>query len=299
MLDVATIRTAQAADLDQIRALARRALIHDDDAADVVDVLWNAPTSRPELRVIAESAGRIVGVALGSLRSATFRDGHLDLFAIEPDRHGVGIGRQLLGEVEGRLRDARVECLLLGGNTPYFGWPGIDIRYTAALCLARSMGYRRTRLAYNMTVDLHEIRLATAEDEERLAAEGIAVRRLRSAEIGEFDAWVRRFGGTWHIETARAAISDPTRVHVALRGDTYAGFACHGVNRRAWFGPMGTDSSERGRGIGTVLLRRCLADMRTDGLAIADIGWVDPYEFYSRTVGASLAKVYWIFEKAI
>ncbi|HEY2792737.1 MAG TPA: GNAT family N-acetyltransferase [Micromonosporaceae bacterium] len=293
-----TVRTANDGDLDSIRQVARRALVFDDDAADVVDVLWSAPTTQPDLRVVTEAFGQVTGFALGSLRTATSRDGHIDMFAVDPDRGGAGAGHALLSTLEDRLRAERVERLRIGGNTPYFGWPGIDIRYTGALCLARSSGYQQVRDGHNMTVELAAAPLSTAADEERLAATGITVRRLQAAELDAIDGWVRAFGGTWHIELALAAAADPSRVHVALRGEQYVGFACHGVNRRGWFGPMGTDTSERGSGIGTVLLRRCLDDMREAGLTVADIGWVGPYQFYWHSVGATLTKTYWIFEKA-
>jgi mycothiol synthase len=291
------IRNATDDDLDRIREIAGHALVHEDDAAEVVDVLWSSPATQPDLRVVAAESGRVTGFALGSLRTAASLDGHLDLIAVDEAARGGGTGHALIAAMEERLRALRVTRLRIGGNTPYFAWPGIDIRYTAALCLARSSGYQQVRDGHNMTVDLASAPLDTTADEERLAAVGVTVRRMRAAERGAIEGWVRRFGGTWHIEVALAAATDPSRVHVALRGDAYVGFACHGVNRRGWFGPMGTDASERGNGIGTVLLRRCLSDMREAGFAVADIGWVGPYQFYWHSVGARLTKTYWLFEK--
>ena len=43
---------------------------------------------------------------------------------------------------------------MLGGNVPYFAWPGIDMRYTPAICLARASGYELARYAHNMAVPL-------------------------------------------------------------------------------------------------------------------------------------------------
>jgi GNAT superfamily N-acetyltransferase len=125
----------------------------------------------------------------------------------------------------------------------------------------------------------------------------VHVRRLRSAELEQFDPWVREWGGTWHIEAARAAAYATPRVHVAVRDGNYVGFACHGVNRTPWFGPMGTADSERGQGVGAVLLRRCLADLRDTGLRTAEIAWVGPHKFYARAVGAVLARAFWIYRK--
>jgi mycothiol synthase len=84
---------------------------------------------------------------------------------------------------------------------------------------------------------------------------------------------------------------------LAVRGDSYLGFACHGGNRSTWFGPMGTLESERQHGIGTVLLRRCLADIKAAGPVSAQIGWTGPIHFYARAVGARIDRVFWSYRK--
>jgi hypothetical protein len=62
---------------------------------------------------------------------------------------------------------------------------------------------------------------------------------------------------------------------------------------------MGTDAAERQHGIGTVLLKRCLADMKSAGLETARIGWVGPVGFYARVLGARVERVYWFYRKAL
>jgi GNAT superfamily N-acetyltransferase len=152
-----------------------------------------------------------------------------------------------------------------------------------------------------MTVDLDRARLESSNDEQRLAQGGVFVRRLRPDDEPRFTEWVRTFGGTWHAEAAGALRRDPVGCHIAVRGEgsesEYVGFACHGVNRRAWFGPMGTAESMRGQGVGAVLLRRCLSDQRDAGLRHAEIGWTGPIRFYSRAVGAILDRVFWTYQK--
>jgi hypothetical protein len=58
---------------------------------------------------------------------------------------------------------------------------------------------------------------------------------------------------------------------------------------------MGTDPSMRRSGIGSVLLRRCLADMAAEGRDRADIAWVGPVGFYARGVGARISRVFWLY----
>jgi hypothetical protein len=62
---------------------------------------------------------------------------------------------------------------------------------------------------------------------------------------------------------------------------------------------MGTDAAERRHGIGSVLLKRCLADMAAGGLDTARIGWVGPVRFYARVLGARVERVYWLYRKAL
>jgi hypothetical protein len=62
---------------------------------------------------------------------------------------------------------------------------------------------------------------------------------------------------------------------------------------------MGTLDSERQHGVGTVLLRRCLADLRAAGHRSAQIGWTGPVHFYARAVGARIDRMFWPYKKAL
>jgi GNAT superfamily N-acetyltransferase len=202
--------------------------------------------------------------------------------------------------LERRLIAAGATRLRIRGNPPHHAWPGIDIRYTPAVCLAQAAGYERLPDANNMLVDLAAADLATDRDVQRLAEAGIEVRRGRPEDEPVLRTWSdSEFGGTWGEECAMALRNDPPTLHVAIRDGAYLGFAAHGVQRAHVFGPMGTDEAARGLGIGAVLLRRCLADQREAGFDVAEIGWVGPVRFYSRTVGARLGRVFWTFEKAV
>ncbi|MFC7180475.1 GNAT family N-acetyltransferase [Kitasatospora paranensis] len=298
------MRTASDADLPALRAIARASLVHDEDAETVVDLLWAEADRHPSLRVVAELDGVPVGFALGSVRAARDtapRSGHLNLLAVHPEHRGLGRGRALLAALERRLAAEEVARLVVRGNPPNYAWPGIDIRYTPAVCLAESSGYVRGQEGLNMRVDLRAAPLDTAQDEQRLARAGVAVRRLRAEDEPAFRQWMLHWGGAWEGEGAKALSYDPPRGHVAVRdepdGARFVGFACWGVNRLSWFGPMGTESSERGLGVGTVLLRRCLADQRAEGLEVAEIGWTAPIHFYALAVGATLGRVFWTYTK--
>jgi predicted N-acetyltransferase YhbS len=62
---------------------------------------------------------------------------------------------------------------------------------------------------------------------------------------------------------------------------------------------MGTAPNAQGQGIGGVLLRRCLGDLRAAGYGEAQIGWVGPVPFYSGAVGAYIDRVFFLYRKEL
>lgn len=66
------------------------------------------------------------------------------------------------------------------------------------------------------------------------------------------------------------------------------GFACYESTAKNFFGPTGTLESERGKGIGKVLLIKSLESLRELGYVYAIIGGVGPAEFYEKAVGAKI-----------
>ncbi|HYN96726.1 MAG TPA: GNAT family N-acetyltransferase, partial [Pilimelia sp.] len=186
----------------------------------------------------------------------------------------------------------------------YYAWPGVDVRYTPAVCAALALGYEHESTAWNMTADLTPpaapTRLDTSAAESRLAAAGVTVRRAGPADealLVEFVA--SQFGGAWAAEVAHSLDRPGAGCHLAVRGGEVLGFAAYGSSRPSWFGPMGTAATARQLGVGGVLLRRCLADQRAAGHARVQIGWVGPAPFYSGAVGARIERVFFLFRKRL
>ena len=117
--------------------------------------------------------------------------------------------------------------------------------------------------------------------------EGLAVRRPLPPEGHVVTAFVaEHFGDQWVSEAAVALAARPARMLVAILDGRLAGFACHDVTARGFFGPTGVDPALRGRGIGRHLLLRALDALAQDGYAYAIIGAVGPVEFYRSACGA-------------
>ncbi|SCF36075.1 GNAT family N-acetyltransferase [Micromonospora mirobrigensis] len=288
-------------------ALCQRALDLPEDATEaaaVVDTVWTrAAAARPVVGLGAYAGTELVGVLIGSLSTEDPRLGHVDLVAVAPDRRRRGVGRALLAAVERRLAERGATELLLAGNPPYYAWPGIDVRYTPAVCLALALGHRQDRTAWNMTAELTDGSPAlrpTDDAERRLAERGVAVRRAEPADLPALTAFARSvFGGTWDGELAGSVGRPDAGAHLAERDGRILGFAAYGSARPSWFGPMGTAPEAAGSGIGGVLLRRCLRDQRAAGLSSAQIGWVGPVSFYSGSAGARIERVFWLYRRTI
>lgn len=243
----------------------------------------------------------VVGVAIGSTSDGSAGlIGHVELFAVAPSHRGQGIGRSLLRALESSHRaDGCVE-VVVQGRPPSYAWPGIDVRYTAAVCLVEREGYERFTDARNMDVALSPEVVDATADEARLAAAGISVRRLEASDEPSIRPWLDTWGGSWRGEAMLTLANSPVSCHVALSSSgEWLGFAAHGVNRPLIFGPMGTAETARRHGIGAVLLKRCLADQLAAGLEVAEIGWVGPHCFYTRAVGARFSRIFWLFRKSL
>lgn len=286
---MAEIREATDADAESIRAAAAAALHLDPEAAQLPAHLTSQPPSREWICLVsADGAGVVFASTTEPSESerASSRIGYIDLLAVRPDAQGRGLGRALVGAAEQWHTSRGVAEVRLAGNPPCYCWPGIDVRYTPALCLADRLGYERYETAWNMTVDL-SADLSVDTDLERLADVGVEVRSAPAEERpGLADFAQRQWNEHWAWEVAHA-----TGCHYATRDGQILGFAAWGA-RPGWFGPMGTAPAAQGLGIGRVLLRRCLADQRTAGQRRAEIGWVGPLRFYSRAVGARVERVF-------
>jgi mycothiol synthase len=297
------VRPAAAADSAEVSEICATALRTEPDAREFPAILAGASPDRV-VTAVAEMDGRVVGVGYASTRlmpGGTIR-GHVDLIAVAPGWRRHGAGTRLLSELEAQLLARGAAEVRLGHNAPVYLWPGVDRTFKSMISLAERAGYEQYDEAVNLVADLREEALDTVADERELAAAGISVRRAAPADGGPLGDWLRAGpwgASSWPAEVAAAVSHEPAGCHIACRGSEYVAFACHGVNRSGWFGPMGTSGSERRHGIGTVLLRRCLADIRSAGHQTAQIAWAGPVRYYERAVGARVDRVFWLFGKPL
>lgn len=124
---------------------------------------------------------------------------------------------------------------------------------------------------------------------ERLQREGFTVRRAMSCDKHSVVEWVRKtFGKLWASECDVAFAGHPVSCYLATRDGKIVGFACYDSSMKNFFGPVGVVEEARGRGIGAVLLVKCLRAMASAGYAYAIVGDAGSPEFYEKTVNASV-----------
>ncbi len=200
------------------------------------------------------------------------------------------------------------------------------------LCFAWKMGFERFTDTTNMGVDLQAKDWRTKIKEERLKINPEKIVDLLSTNRDEIihdfksqsrtkqhingNILIRRAGeedkesllvfidehfALWRREIETSYKNTPISNHIAIHEGKVKAFSAYNTNNfgTGWFGPMGTHPDLRGLGIGEILLKRCLQDMKEEGLESATIPWVAPIAFYSHYCHAVVERVFWRFEKAI
>jgi GNAT superfamily N-acetyltransferase len=269
--------------------LARLCLLPEDtaEADSIVDAL-----STRAVPVLRYADDELIGAALGSVGHKDATAGHVDLLLVHPEHRRRGLAREMLEELENEFRQRELTTVRARGNPPDFAWPGVDVRYTPAVCAFLALGYAHSGTAWNMTA------LLPVDAPERPAPDGIEIRRATREDLAALHKTVEaQWGPLWTVEAERAI--DRGGVHIALRDDAIVAFAAWGACRPSWFGPMGTLPGATGLGLGGILLRRCLDDQAALGLPSAQIGWVDPVPFYANAVNAAIERVFFLFEKRL
>ncbi len=297
------IRTYRDEDFGKVLELLRGALVLDTITPGLLkEKLYEDPHFDREMVLVSEKEGAVTGFMQGVTRDIRGeRIAYLKLMAVAPGNRKSGLARQMFERLEAMFRKAGATKVRIFDVPLNYFQPGIDPRYTEALCFAWRMGFERFDDTTNLVVDLNFSDWETSEKELKLAESGIHIRRASEEDRVELLRFIEDEFALWRHEVAMAYRCDPVAVHIAEVNDTIRGFSAYNGNNvgTGWFGPMGTSSSLRGKGIGEVLLKRCLRDLKEEGNKMAIIPWVGPIPFYAHHAGARVDRVFWRFEKPL
>lgn len=296
-----TVRPLLPSDAEAAHALWNRSAPLDRVSPAVFhEKVWGEPAGRA---VAADDEdGRLVGIGVGVLWPApdTVR-GSVRLLAVAPEARRRGVGARLLTALEDGLRPLGAAVVRIGEAAPNYLTPGIDVRNEAGLAFAEAQGYRTIGEAVNLGVDLAADDWSTVEAERPLGEVGVEVHRASEADRPSLSRLLDAHWPAWQAEADRALANDPPSLHLAHRDGDVLGFAAYDANNvgTGWFGPMGTDPAARGLGVGAVLLRRCLHDLRGQGHDRATIAWAAALPFYERAAGAIVERRFRRVEKRL
>lgn len=222
--------------------------------------------------------------------------GHIRLLAVAEDHQRQGIGRGLLAAAEDWLATAGAERIVAGGEAPFYLWPGIDVRCTAALSLFEASGYEDRGAVLD---------LACASTFRRPAPAGVEVRRaLADVDVDGVVELVQAHWPWWEPEVWRgidhgACVAAVVTDAAGSSATQVVAFGCHSVNRGGWIGPLGTDPAHQGGGVGAAILGALCHDVATAGYRQAEIAWIGPVGFYAKTAGAHVSRVFQTRERRL
>ena len=221
------------------------------------------------------------GAGAASVVIRTFGDvaiGYLKLIAVQPGARRTGVGRTLLTAAEDWAWQQGAVELQLGGSAPFYLWPGVDVTQLAMLCLAESAGYEPTGAAFDMSVPTTFRAPVPAGLEARRVLDDVDVAAVERLVADVWPEWVVETGRGIEQGTCLATFDSVTGAATA--------FACHSVNRSAWFGPTGTHPDRRHEGAALALLGEVAKDLTAAGYADTEICWIGPVGFHAAAGGA-------------
>lgn len=264
--------------------------------------IYDDPDFLPEQILVAVDNGLVIAFMLGVKRTVRgLKLGYIKLMAVEKSFRRSGIASQMYSKLEKVFKLAGVSSVRIYDTPLNYFMPGIDPRYTEAVCFALKHGFTHVGDACNMKVNLDSQTWETEKETKNLKKEKIVISRAVEADKKEVIEFVSRKWELWKYELEMAFRSFPFPVFIARKEGAVIAFAVYDGNNigTAWFGPMGTDESLRGKGIGKILLYMCLSDLKKKGFHMAVIPWVAPIAFYSHYAQAVIDRVFWRFEKKL
>jgi ribosomal protein S18 acetylase RimI-like enzyme len=243
---------------------------------------------RAEGAPVARSGGRVVGFCLSIARQVPLENaapdadrGYITLFGVTGDWRRRGIGSALLEHALAYLKSQNRTVVMIAPYAPGYFICGVDVNaYAAGLQFFHKHGFSEVYRPIAMEIPLWKFDRPVWVDQKRqkLASEAVTIESFRPELVGPIlDFTSAEFAGDWvrvYRETmGRITLGDsPGRIAVAHHDGRVLGVSHHDAER---FGPIGVSASQRGRGIGHVLMYQTLEAQRLAGYRTAWFLWSD------------------------
>jgi ribosomal protein S18 acetylase RimI-like enzyme len=246
------------------------------------------PNLRLEGALVARDDDHAVGFCLAIARQVPLENapsdgdrGYITLIAVRPSHQRQGVGAALLERAETYLQAQGRAVVMISPYAPGYFIPGVDVEaYAGAWQFFGKHGYQELYRPLSMEAPLWDWSLPgwVIDRTERLEREGVRLEPYTPEQTLPLLQFVsREFPGDW-VRVVRETMARilagerPERLILAHADGQMLGFSHHENER---FGPIGVAASERGRGLGHVLMFRTLAAMREAGFRSAWFLWSD------------------------
>jgi len=262
------------------------------------------PEYDPELTLVGLTKDNELPIAFiqGIVRNrADGKAGYIKLLCVDSNERRKGYARELYENVEHKIGRKGVKSIRVFESHPNYFMPGIDPLYTEAICFFERLGYKKIGDTSNLAADLSLQNFDTGIEETKLASEGILFRRATMGDQKQIFDWLQIKFPAWIGEVSETFKNKPITLFLCELDRKLMAFSAHEGNNKGtgWFGPMGTDTVLRGKGIGGILFKKCLKDMKEIGFVKAIIPWVGPISFYMHYANSKVERVFWRYEKII
>jgi GNAT superfamily N-acetyltransferase len=232
----------------------------------------------------------------------------LKMFIVERNNRYQGIGTIMMNELFKRIKKQekavwRMKVSVMDSN-PRYWWPGLDPRHTEAYFFLKKFGFKKyfiQRFRTDLEVDVDDF----PKEEPLKKINGYIISRVLQSDKEEIEVFVKKyFGrGTWPEEVLISFENNPPTTFIARdpNNNKIAGFAAHSINYGGDFGPTGVLKNLRGKGIGGLLLKWCLWDIKKMNVNKCIIKWVmgKTRYFYLKSANARISQIYWPMSKRI
>lgn len=279
--DRVSIKPFQPNDVEGVVALINREMTADPTTSANFQrrVLLDLNFS-PEGAPVAKDGDRIVGFMCGMVRKYLIEDqapdldrGYITLLAVDGKYRRRGIGTRLWEQVKTYFKSRGAKVAIAGTFAPNYFVPGVDqSAYSGAVEFLKKQGFSVPVTVLSMDSNLLELKTPDwiIEKEAKLSSEGIAFDSFKPEHtLPLLDHLRECFPGDWQRHLRESMVRktmgffERGEIYVATHDGKCLGF-CQHENER--FGPFGVDDRERGRGLGAVLLLKCLHGMKALGI---------------------------------
>jgi len=271
----------------------------------------NSDLYDPDLSVVvSDESENIVAFFMMVLRRSNVpsrKVAALKFFVVEEKWRLKGLGTRIYTDLVSTIKTTkkpspRMKIEAMRGQPDYW-LPGLDPRHTEAYFFLKKQGFKKGGELIDLCVDLNTISDTKPPSEFK----GYEISRATDSDKNElvplkFMPKLYQFS-FWPAEVKLSLRNDPISTFIARESKkgSIVGWASHSIQYPGSFGPTGVKKSERGKGLGSMLLKWCLWDLKDKGNDKCQILWVegDTIYFYLKSVGARICKTYWYMSRKL